>query len=232
MPERAEQLHDEHRRKMWDDTKSGTENFDRYMLTFSAGALGLSLAFVKDVVPLGKAVWVSCLFYSWIAFVLCILVTLISFRISIRALEKLRPLLDDFYLKGNAEAFNKHMESLSYKAIDWCANSAIILFVLGLILTMMFVGANIQEAKRMNKQEAINKVVVPDAGKALKPAAMTPIIVNQQTNDGLKPSAMTPVTSAGENRGLKPSGMTPVSPQAPAQSAPATPAQPAQSPKK
>src|ERR1700685_2848960 len=112
---------------MWDDIRPGTENFDRYMLTLSAGALGLSLAFVKDVVPLGKAVWVSCLFYSWVAFVLCILVTLISFRISIRALEKTGPYLDEFYLEGKSEAFNKHIESLWYKAIDWCAYSAIIL---------------------------------------------------------------------------------------------------------
>ena len=47
---RAEELHDEYRRKIWEDTKSGTENFDKYMLTFSSGALALSLGFIKDVV--------------------------------------------------------------------------------------------------------------------------------------------------------------------------------------
>jgi hypothetical protein len=55
---RAEKLHDEYRKKVWDDIKSGTENFDKYMLTFSSGALGLSLAFIKDVVPIGRAIWI------------------------------------------------------------------------------------------------------------------------------------------------------------------------------
>jgi hypothetical protein len=61
---RAEELHDEYRRKVWDDTKSGTENFDKYMLTFSSGALGLSLGFIKDVVPIGKAIWIFSLVMS------------------------------------------------------------------------------------------------------------------------------------------------------------------------
>ncbi len=147
-PTRAEKLHDEYRRKIWEDTKSGTENFDKYMLTFSSGALGLSLAFIKDVVPIGKAVWIPSLISSWVAFVLCILVTLISFRISIRALEKMSPCLDAFYLEGKAEAFNKHLEDFWTKAVDWCAYLAIGFFILGLTFTMLFVGANILEAKR------------------------------------------------------------------------------------
>ena len=35
---RAEELHDEYRKKVWEDAKSGTENFDKYLLTFSSGA--------------------------------------------------------------------------------------------------------------------------------------------------------------------------------------------------
>src|SRR2546428_3671886 len=95
---RAEELHDEHRRKVWEDLRSGSENFDKYLLTFSSGALGLSITFIKGVVPLEKAVWIPSLIASWIAFLLCILVTLISFRISIRALEKMVPHLNQFYL--------------------------------------------------------------------------------------------------------------------------------------
>src|SRR6266576_3941345 len=79
---RAEELYDLHRDKAWEDIKSGTENFDKYMLTFSSGALGLSLAFIKDAVPLKTAVWITSLVGSWIAFVLCILATLLSFRLS------------------------------------------------------------------------------------------------------------------------------------------------------
>jgi hypothetical protein len=87
---RAEELYDEHRNKVWKDIESGTENFDRNLLTFSGGALGLSLAFIKDVVPLGKAVWIAALFTSWFALALCIAVTMASFQISTRAQHLVR----------------------------------------------------------------------------------------------------------------------------------------------
>jgi hypothetical protein len=207
---RAEELHDEYRKKLWDDIKSGTENFDKYMLTFSSGALGLSLAFIKDVVPISRAIWIASLIASWIAFVICILVTLISFRISIRALENMGPALDAFYLEGKPEAFNKHLGSFWTRAVDWSAYSAISSFILGLAFTMMFVGANIREAKRMNANE-ISAKETPTAKSmdfGCKPAAMTPL------EKGIKPAAMTPVARA-DDRGAKPPAMTPVQPAQP-----------------
>lgn len=227
-PTRAEKLHDEYRRKIWDDTKSGTENFDKYMLTFSSGTLGLSLAFIKDVVPIGKAVWIPSLIGSWVAFVLCILVTLISFRISIRALERMSPCLDAFYLEGKTEAFNKHLEDFWTKAVDWCAYLAIGFFILGLTFTMVFVGANIREAKRMSEKEFPHKAQSHlDFG--VKPVAIAKL---ERVEKGLKPAGMTPISGAGEDRGLKPMPMTQTPTQAPAQPAGSTPAQPAQSSKK
>ena len=211
---RAEELHDEYRRKVWDDTKSGTENFDKYMLTFSSGALGLSLSFIKDVVPIGKTIWIPALVTSWIMFVLCILTTLVSFRISIRALEKMVPSLDAFYLNADAGAFNKHLESFWTKAVDWCAYLGIFFFVVGLAFTMMFVGANIGEAKRMSKDEAGQKVITGDCGKGLKPGSMTPL------EEGHRPPAMTPTRDVGA--GVKPVPMTPAPGQERSQPAPAS----------
>jgi hypothetical protein len=202
--DRAVGLHDEYRRKIWEDSTSGSENFDKYLITFSTGALALSLSFIKDIVPLKDAIWVPCLIVSWVAFILAALVTLISFRISIRALEKMSPVIDDFYLNGNVEAFNAHMKDPWTKAVDVCAWSGIILFVLGLIFTMMFVSANVLEAKKMGdddnpKQD--NSIHV-SLGFGLAPQSMTPIAQNAKPeveakgNDfgkGVKPMPMTPV---------------------------------------
>lgn len=219
---RAERLHDEYRRKLWDDIKSSTDSFDKYMLTFSSGALGLSVAFLKDVVPLSKAIWVPCLLSSWVAFVLCIMVTLISFRFSIRALENSGPLLDAYYLEKDTDAYNKHLKTFAAKAIDWCAYSGIILFVLGLVFTMMFVGVNIKEAKAMSDNETRTKetptVKTMDFG--CKPVAMAPL------EKGTKPMAMTPVPD-GTGAGVKPPGMVPAPPLQPP-----VPAPPAQKPDK
>jgi hypothetical protein len=228
MPERsrAEELYDQHRDKVWEDIKSGTENFDKSMLTFSSGALALSLAFIKDVVPLAKAVWIGSLIASWIAFVICILITLLSFRFSIKALEDTIPALGEYYLQGKPDAFNRHLQSVWSKAVDWCTVGQIVSFALGVTLTLVFVVANVRE-DRMSKPKSTQKVVTGDLGKALKPAAMTPL------NEGVKPAAMTPVVTGGEHRGLQSVPMTPASTQTPAQPTSGnTPAPPAQTPKK
>lgn len=207
---RAEELHDEYRKKVWEDSKSGSENFDKYLLAFSSGALGLSLTFIKDIVPLKDAIWIPSLIVSWGAFILCILVTLASFRISMRALEKMSPVLDDFYLNGKVDAFNKHLDDPWTKAVDWCAWAGIILFVLGLIFTMMFVSANVLEAKRMGNAENPKKetsVRIDRIDFGCKPPAMTPITPNA------KPEAKGKGDDLG--KGVKPPPMTPVRPTPP-----------------
>ena len=224
-PSRAEKLHDEYRKKVWEDTKSGTENFDKYLLAFSSGALGLSLAFIKDVAPIGRAVWVWSLLTSWVAFLLCILVTLVSFRISILALEAMVPHLDEFYLNNNAEAFDKHRESFLTKAVEWCAWAGIFLFVCGVFFTMMFVYANIREAKLMSEKENSAKAApirVESINFGCKPVAMTP------TKESGKLAAQTPGGGNTLERGVKPPAMTPVRPPAPKPK----PSKPVQSPKK
>jgi hypothetical protein len=205
---RPEELHDEYRKKVWEDTKSGSENFDKYLLTFSSGALGLSLSFIKDVVPLKEAIWIPWLIASWVAFLLCILVTLFSFRVSIRALEKMVPHLNEFYLEGKVDAFNKHLEDRWTKAVDWCAYGGIILFVLGLIFTMMFVGANIREAKQMSENDNRPKPIRVDRMDfGFKPVAMTPTNEKQMAQPAGKDSF---------DEGCKPPAMTPAQPPAPA----------------
>ena len=224
---RAENLYDKHRDKVWEDIKSSTESFDKYMLTFSSGALALSLAFIKDTVPLKTAVWIPSLLLSWGAFVLCIVTTLVSFRFSIKALENTIPALNEYYLQGKQDAFNRHLKSWWSKAIDCCTVGQIVFFALGVILTMAFVVANVWE-ERMSKDSRVPQVVTSDLGKAVKPAAMTPL------TEGHKPQAMTPVAAGNENRGIqsvpmtpagigggpKPAPMTPAPAQGPAQPAP------------
>lgn len=141
--ERAIELHDEYRRKIWEDIKSGSENFDKYLLTFSAGALGLSLSFFKDVVPLEKATHISALIYSWVFFIACILVTLISFRVSIESQRVMFSCANEYYLEAKEDAFDKHLRSWSAKAVEICAWAGIVFFVSGLICTMIFVEANV-----------------------------------------------------------------------------------------
>jgi len=65
--------------KYQDGAHASLQEFDRAILTLSAGSLGLSLAFIKDVVPLRNAVHLGFLFGSWYLFGSSVLLTLISF---------------------------------------------------------------------------------------------------------------------------------------------------------
>jgi hypothetical protein len=66
--ERDLQFFNDHKRQVWSDMQAGSDEFDRGLLTLSSGALALSLAFIKDVVPLGRAIHLPVLFASWVSF--------------------------------------------------------------------------------------------------------------------------------------------------------------------
>ena len=140
---RSEELFDEFKKKALDDEKSSTQAFDDNLLKFSSGALGLSLAFIKDIVPLPKAIWLPSLYVSWVAFALCIMVTMASFQFSNRANRESIPFGEAYFLRGDTEAFNKHQRIFSYRAIDGSTVAASLLFVTGIVCTILFAIMNV-----------------------------------------------------------------------------------------
>src|SRR5450432_4413578 len=78
-----------HRDQAWDDIKASSDEFDKSLLTFSSGTLGLSLAFIKDIVKLESAVALSWLYWSWVFLTSCIVITILSYRFSIAAQQRL-----------------------------------------------------------------------------------------------------------------------------------------------
>src|SRR6266404_1798749 len=101
------QLYDEHRQRAWQDIQSSSDDFDKYILTLSSGALGLSLSFIKEIVPLGTAVWRSMLYFSWGCFGLCILLTILSYQFGILAQKEHLRNLPKFYIEGDQKALQR-----------------------------------------------------------------------------------------------------------------------------
>ena len=120
---------------------SGTDSLDKNMLALSSGALGVSLAFIKDIVPLGQATWICLLIISWCAFALCMTTTLLSFEFSIAGLKKHRELLDEMLKKKNPELARDQGSGWS-TAVVVCRHAALILFLAGLACTVVFVIKN------------------------------------------------------------------------------------------
>ena len=60
------ELYSEHRRQVWQDIQNSTNNFEQHLLAISSAALGVSLVFVKDIVPLKQAVNLKLLYTSYL----------------------------------------------------------------------------------------------------------------------------------------------------------------------
>ena len=130
----------DHRERVWEDRQASADAFDKALLTFSSGTLALSLAFIKDLIPLKGAVHLTVLFASWACFLLCIVITILSFRFSIAAMDMQLVSLEKYYLQGNQAFLNP--KNPWNRAVDACAITGAMFFFAGLLSTVIFVYSN------------------------------------------------------------------------------------------
>lgn len=90
-----EQLKHEYRQQLLTLEQESTESFDKAVLSLSGGALGLSIAFLKNIKPADPSEVPSLLFWAWICWGLSLIFTLSSFWLSARAMRKAVQQLDD-----------------------------------------------------------------------------------------------------------------------------------------
>lgn len=120
----------EERKRLTNLHEKATDSFDRAVMTLSAGALGISLAFIHDVAPKPRHTWVlGC---AWFSFALSLLVILLSFLSSERAIVKMVAQLDE-----NAEDIPRGRLT---DLLNWFSAGA---FVLGVVLLVIFAWLNL-----------------------------------------------------------------------------------------
>jgi hypothetical protein len=138
--------------------QASSDSFDNQLLTYSSALLGLSLSFIKDIVPLNIAIWIPCLYASWILLALCILCTIASFRFGIEAQKKHGDYLYKYYIDKEQAYFNK--KSKWSTAVTVCAYIGAATFFLAVILTISFAVKNISNLRthaRYERSEAKQK---------------------------------------------------------------------------
>ncbi len=153
---RALNLHATHLAQAWTDQQASTDSFDNNLLTFSSGALGLSIAFIKDIVPLEHAEWLKTLYFSWFMFGCCIIVTVASFQIAARAAMAHIKVLDDYYIDGDETALTR--KSPWEKSLPWCAGLGSLFLVLGIFSTIFFASKNVTHYKESKVWQTTTKV--------------------------------------------------------------------------
>ena len=95
------ELYEKTRKDLLDRELSNSQLYDRAILTLSAAALGISLAFIKEI---ANPVEPRCLLIiSWCLFSAAIISTILSFWVSQKALKKQLEYAEKYYLEEKDE---------------------------------------------------------------------------------------------------------------------------------
>lgn len=127
---------DEYRNYLMESKIYSQNTLDKYLISLSSGALGISIIFVENIIK-SKPIYFKCLLtISWILFSITILLVLISFFSSIRSFSKAIKQTDsnDIHKEEPGGYWNKFTKYLNIINL--------ILFTIGLITLLLFVSLN------------------------------------------------------------------------------------------
>lgn len=122
--------------------------YDKQLLALSSGFLAVSLAFIKDVVPLKDAVFLYLLYSSFALLAACIMLVLFSYQFSISGQLKAKEYWENKKNTGKEEAFPYGHAT----CIKWLNRVSGVLFGIGVLSIVFFVILNISEAKMGNNR--------------------------------------------------------------------------------
>lgn len=132
-PKRTEYL--EERKLLVEAEREAAQSFDKFMVTLSAGAFGLSIAFVRELVPSPRFLWL--LHSAWGAFGLSLCFIVASFLISQSALRRQRDILDESYRDDEAARSERNLPAVITGVLNWlsialfgCGVAALISFAM------------------------------------------------------------------------------------------------------
>lgn len=129
----------EERKSLVDAEREGSRLFDKAILTLAAGAFGLSLTFIRQIVPNIISGTMFMLICAWVGFCISLLSTLISFLTSQFACSKQREILEAEYFDNhsgyNKKAIFKNKTAIWTKRLNILS---IFTFIFGVIFLAIF----------------------------------------------------------------------------------------------
>jgi len=128
------QIYLDERKSLFNSKYESSRSFDRAILTLSAGALGLSITFIKQIAPCPKNDTHIFIILSWICFGLSILSTLISFLTSQKACERQIKILENSFVEHS----NNFKTNIYSKWTEGLNVTSIILFIAGVVFLLIF----------------------------------------------------------------------------------------------
>lgn len=155
--------------------------YDKTVLTFSAGAIGVSLTFVEKIAP--EPIVPFALYISWSFFALAILSVVVSFLLSQAAMDREINWIDeawDAVTAGNAElpprAVNRH--SRLTRSVNLASGG---LFVAG-VMSLIFFGSQNWPRRNQTRTMEVRPVTIEIRGEVM-PNRIAPIVVPTTPTD-------------------------------------------------
>jgi hypothetical protein len=148
-----ERAYTEFRNEIYKRELSNSENFDKAILTYASGALAVSLAFLKDFVPIYKAKSPWLLYSSWAFFATCIAATVASYLFSQWGIKRQLASARKYYLEGLEDALNQ--KNMPASINDWLNVVSGVLFCGAIFMTTIFIGINAKEASMSDKKQTL-----------------------------------------------------------------------------
>ena len=126
---------------------SGSENFDKAVLTFSSAGLALSVGYLKDFVPIQAAAASWTLYWSWALFTIASCATVISFLVSGHALEAQKGRAYAYYMQGDDGALERgNALDRVTRVLNYTSGGA---FLLAMVLSVVFISTNLEKGSVM-----------------------------------------------------------------------------------
>ena len=162
-------LYAKHRAELVSKQDANSEKYDSSILTLSSAGFGLSITFLKDVVPFKESWSPWLLIVSWALFVLAILCTILSFQASQAAIGKSLDHAEKYYLEKKDEFLNK--ENIWISVTNWLNMASGAFFIAAIICTAVFVSGNLLRQIHEHKTDISNCAYT---GHAFDPAVGHP----------------------------------------------------------
>lgn len=127
----------EHRKTLTLEYQKTSEEFDKTIITISSASLGISLAFLKDIVPFPLEWTYPILFLGWLFLILSLVAIVFSFLVAIRLREQTIETID---LELRTGKQGKVKPSRLATTLSWVSGASL---VLGILFYLIFAIVNL-----------------------------------------------------------------------------------------
>ncbi len=168
----------EERKLLVDTEREEARLFDKAILTLAAGAFGLSLTFIRQIVPNIKYETLWILIVAWAGFCVSLLSTLISFLTSQSAFRRQREILEVEWLDNSSKKNEK--DNLENTPAIWTKRLniiSIVAFIIGAVFLTTFSIINLKEDVMSKKKSGFVKtegVVPPKSPRKVEKGVVPP----------------------------------------------------------